>query len=165
MSYFICGKLFFKNNITKNELEKLTWVILNEAILNNLYIGIGCNISQLIVFEILNQDELGKGVASLPFLITGNPLHDTSDEIISPYVLDFGGKSYLASLRDNLNKLSVFFKTLFNKNVITNFIIFFSEGIDTEYEKIDTNINSFVDDIYNKCNVDDIPSLKIIVKK
>lgn len=166
MSYIICGEFILNKKYLNEDKERLAWLLNNEATTNNLYVLMQCNISQSLVFEIFKVNKLAMKKMNLSFFITNNPILDTSDSLISPYVIGLKKSNYIACLKLNMRKLYNYFNSLFKKNIVDNIIIVFSEGYDSIYENIELDIDNFIEIVSSKCKIDnDIPSMKIMINK
>lgn len=127
---------------------------------------IGCRHDVFLAFTPLSKGhdvmtmltDNGLAVAEqLPFVVTRSPIHDTSDELISPYrvVID-----YSANIRLVGDRLHNVFKDA--STILTEFhaSLLVSEGYDVGFNKIQISINNLTDVLVEHlAREDDVPSL------
>lgn len=107
MSYFVCGLISLAgadSEVREAEARRISC----EALKTGMSVQLGANIVQPLVLKIVGWSG---GPDTIPFLITASPLSDTSDELVSPYVLV--GAPGTAKFRQNAKHIACFFDAVF----------------------------------------------------
>jgi hypothetical protein len=136
MSYFLTGYVRFTQALSPDEQVNTAFELSERALRSRVGIQLGCNIVQKIVFEILDKDLATK--RALPFLLTGSPISDTSDDLLNYW--SESRAQMKTKVKSNAERLQNFIASLRSIPHIAGVALFVSEGYDTSYRKENVTI-------------------------
>jgi hypothetical protein len=142
MSYFLCGSFVFKTHLSLTERTNFAYKVVEEVCAIRLSIQLSICIVQQIVFEIIGTNSLSELETKMPFLLTDSPISDVSDELIDLDDIDGG----VEKLKRTLEQLQSFLARIKKTAVVSDVIIYFSEGYDNKYENITSSLDTFTKD-------------------
>jgi hypothetical protein len=166
MSNYLCGNFLFKNKLSIDKQIELSYRIIEVVLAEHICVQLGYSIFQDTVFEIIGEKYKNLEGEHLPFFIIDSPISNVSHEIISSFNHEYN-KDDLLFLKEKLEKIKKVMENILNFREISQIILFFSEGFDTEYKEINISLNEFVDScipLYIEENFF-VPSLKYVFVK
>ena len=138
MSFFLCGKFVFRTDQSLTERERFAFEVVGAGCTRRLSVQLDVCITQSIVFEILGENRSPSHADKLPFLITDSPISDVSDDLIDFH--DIGGAE---RLEQTLERLQSLFFEIKKHEVVTEIVVYFSEGYDETYKRITSSLDNF----------------------
>ncbi|WHI46256.1 hypothetical protein [Microbulbifer sp. VAAF005] len=163
MSYFSFGEIFFDS--PEHDVISVSFELVQLALSSNLYVLLGCNIPQKVVFEMLDKErQLFND--SMPFLLTATPLSDVSDELISPYALvEDDDSCQSSSLFSGINKIRSFLEGVIKVAEVEAVDIYFSEGYAEEFNVQSGKPDEVYQYLSGECEKNgDMPQVKFTLK-
>lgn len=158
MSYFLFGALTLESSIKEN--GELAWKVAECAISSRLFILMGPNLHQNSVLEMLRAHGLLTEF-HLPFLLTGAPQLNTSEELLGNFHLSPDNSE---SIENSLNRMKQWVKKIASIQGIKGLNIFLVDGSDTDFENLHVSSKQLSELIISKIRMDgEIPSLRIQV--
>ena len=155
MSYFLFGAVEHSSQEDNLDLD-MAWQLVKTGIRNNLFLFIGPSIYQENVNEMILKQAGFKGIS---FLITGSPLENTSDSLISPY--QHPG-TWHDSLSDCVSRLSNWASEVLRLNGVVGITLGMTEGYDTNFEELSLTLEDFQAELIKRFKeYGDVPSLKV----
>ncbi|BBE51965.1 hypothetical protein OYT1_ch2452 [Ferriphaselus amnicola] len=125
MSYFVCGSITLVV-ASPQEQEMVARRASSQALQVGMALQLGCNIVQSLVSEIIERSD---NPSALPFLVTASPLSDTSDELVSPYVLV--GSEGDERFQQHAKAIATLFKSLTSEEHVQRIDLYVVDGFDT----------------------------------
>lgn len=166
MSHLVCGKFVFDRHLSLEEQVAFSFEVSARALVDNLSIQLSCNIIQDVVFEILQLERATLNGVEMAYLITGSPLWDTSDELISPYTAAGSLDDYYVKLTFVLQNIQHLAQYALQAQPVAAIIIFFSEGYDVSYQEISTQLHSFTERCLQAFKEEkQVPCLKVMISR
>jgi len=140
MSYFLCGE-FVLNQKVSTDTASLAFDLVSYAASRKLGLQLGPCIIQPVVFEIIGNNRTERNDNFLPFLITESPISDVSDDLLDMDDLGAGTER----INNTLERLRSFLESVGQTGNVSMAKVFFSEGYDDRYVRIEATPKTFVD--------------------
>jgi hypothetical protein len=162
MSYLAFGSIFIVD-FYSNKYDETAQRIVRKGIDLGLFVLLSPNIPQVIVKKMLDEHELGSK-PDFQFLITGSPICDTTDSLISP---PYFGEEDLRSVYKNLALIAKWIDEIMKYDGIKEVHLYLTEGYDDCFKEMDASTI----DLNEMLNAEvreygDIPSLCLkVIKK
>lgn len=168
MSYLSFGAFSIIGKLDDRQLRLLGWRLVKYGSDHNIYLIIGCNITQKDVLEMIKRTIGDQPKSALAFLATASPLEDTSDGLISPYALVTSGSGAdMKAIEQSLQRLQTTFQAALGEDTIQEVVFCITEGFDTNFRTVFTTVSDFKF-IASRILVDNKswwPSVKFIVRR
>jgi hypothetical protein len=129
MSYLACGSILL--TVSSREIkEAVARSASIRALETGMALQLGCNIVQPLVFEVVGR--YNEDTCVVPFLLTASPLDDTSDRLVSPYVLI--GEEGDRTFQRNAKSLELFFSSLLDHKYLQRIDLYVVDSFDESFE-------------------------------
>lgn len=142
MSVLVCGEISLSAPQSSEWLDQYARELMRIAQRQNFYLMLDCNISQPCVFEMLSHFAAANNGRHLPFLITGSPLSNTSEEVVNMFSL--GGMDSASQTRKCLDLLETFLKEAWIPDV-RSMVIIIADGSAVSFQEVTASLSNFVD--------------------
>ena len=157
MSYFVFGQIRYSGGLTESECESSSWHAIKVGHDLSLYVTLACNIVQEVVHEMLLKHG-DDSRTTTPFVVTGSPLDNTSDNLVSPFQLTPEG------VQSNLQKIEQWICEVFRGGTVKRVMLFLTEGYDDQFERLEISPSEVRSLLSSKIEaVGDVPSLVVDV--
>ncbi len=131
MSYFLAGRFHFSGPLSQPEQTELSFILSEKALHSRVALQLGCNIVKPLVHQILGEHGGLGGEAMFTFLLTGSPITNISDDILTYWANSIGES--VDKIRSNSRQIVSFLKSIQETNSIAAVTLVVSEGYDTSY--------------------------------
>jgi len=159
MSYFSFGSI--KCSADSN-FDIIAWHVLKNGMMHKINLLFQHNIHQRDVVEMLDE-QIGKSDVDLFFMLTSSPIHDTSEELISP---PYFGEQNLESVKRNLIRIAELINDIMHNNAVLSVVLCFTLGYDIAFQTRDIRVDQLVDVMRNDIIKEyDIPSIKFNISR
>jgi hypothetical protein len=136
MSSFAFGALTFLRRLDDTELRQVAWELCRCGFGNDVWLFVGGNIPQPLVFEMLGRSPQDETNGDLAYLLTSGPLADTSDGLLAP------GETYnlpddvpiAPIVRGKLERIQTFINSARDIVHVESLCLYLSEGYSPSFE-------------------------------
>jgi hypothetical protein len=143
MSHFIFGTFNFAAPMSQSEQSGIGFKLAAEALSKRLYLRLHENAALNLIFEMLALTPGTIPHDRMIFIVTASPIRDTSDELISPYVIGLEGSD--TSLGVSLLRIRQFLTAACKIEEIESITVWMSEGFDIEFQEFVVSPDAFDD--------------------
>lgn len=157
MSYFSFG---YVSLARQSGMDEAAWELVRSAQQAKLYVACGANIVQRPVREML-ATRVEAAEYGISFFVTGGPLQDTSDSLISPYAVGHGSDGVLRGVR----RIESWFRLFANVLQPKRIRLLMTEGYDDSFQHIQLGSLSLAAALEAAIRRDDdVPSTDVVIE-
>ena len=155
MSYFLFGAVRIDPECV-SDLCQLSRAVARAALARDLFVLAGPNITQRDITRVLHDRGLNTP-GCMPFVLTSSPVHDTSEDLLSPLE---SGTSDIDYLHPRLMRVAAWITLVLAIPGVSGLELLTSEGYDTSYAELRVPPGRFAEELVHRVRAEyDVPSL------